>query len=552
MTSDAIKGSDILVRALENEGVEYVFGVPGEENLDMLESLRTSRIKVVVTRHEQVAGFMAATYGRLTGKPGVCLSTLGPGATNLVTAAAHASLGGMPMLMITGQKPILQSRQAQFQTIDTVSMMRPLTKSAKQVIDAGNIPTLVRDAFRVAEAERPGPVHLELPEDIAAQLTESAVVPVSAAFRPVSAEESIVRAAAAIAAARHPLVMIGGGANRPGLAPALSAAMRRLKLPFFNTQMGKGAVDGNSDLFVGTAALSEGDYVHLAIERADLIVAVGHDTAEKPPFLMRAGKPQVVHVDFNTADIDQIYYPQAEVIGDIADSMTRLASALDGKLAHDPIYFQKIRAQILEHVAEGAEDPRYPLAPQRLVAEVRKVIPDDGIICLDNGMYKIWFARNYRTHIANTILLDNALATMGAGLASAMMAALLYPDRRVMAICGDGGFMMNSQDLETAIRLGLNLVVLIIEDRGYGMIRWKQESMGFRDFALSFENPDFVKYAKAYGAKGAWVGATDELGPILDAAFTAGGVHLVVVPIDYSENKRVLVDELKAKVAKTN
>ena len=378
------------------------------------------------------------------------------------------------------------------------------------------------------------------------------VVPVSAAFRPVAAGEAIARAAAAIAAARHPLVMIGGGANRPGLAPALSAAVRRLKLPFFNTQMGKGAVDGNSELFVGTAALSEGDYVHLAIERADLIVAVGHDTAEKPPFLMRAGRPQVVHVDFNVADIDQIYFPQAEVIGDIADSMTRLASELDGKLAHDPVYFQKIRAQILEHVAEGADDPRYPLAPQRLVADVRKVMPDDGIICLDNGMYKIWFARNYRTHIANTILLDNALATMGAGLASAMMAALLYPDQRVMAICGDGGFMMNSQDLETAIRLGLNLVVLIIEDRGYGMIRWKQELMGFGDFALSFENPDFVKYAEAYGAKGARVGATDDLGPILDAAFKAGGVHLVVAPIDYSENKRVLVDELKAKVAKIN
>ena len=322
-----MNGAELLVSALEKESVQQIFGVPGEENLDMLESLRTSRIKVVVTRHEQVAGFMAATYGRLTGKPGVCLSTLGPGATNLVTAAAHASLGGMPMLMITGQKPVLQSRQAQFQIIDTVSMMRPLTKSAKQVIDAGNIPTLVRDAFRVAEAERPGPVHLELPEDIAAQLTESAVVPVSAAFRPVAAEEAIGRAAAAIAAARHPLVMIGGGANRPGLAPALSAAVRRLKIPFFNTQMGKGAVDGNSELFVGTAALSEGDYVHLAIERADLIVAVGHDTAEKPPFIMRAGGPQVVHVDFNVADIDQIYFPQAEVIGDIADSMTRLAGA---------------------------------------------------------------------------------------------------------------------------------------------------------------------------------------------------------------------------------
>src|SRR6478752_3391921 len=549
MTSHAIKGSDIFIRALENEGVEYVFGVPGEENLDMLESLRTSRIKVVVTRHEQVAGFMAATYGRLTGKPGVCLSTLGPGATNLVTAAAHASLGGMPMLMITGQKPVLQSRQAQFQIIDTVSMMRPLTKSAKQVIDAGNIPTLVRDAFRMAEAERPGPVHLELPEDIAAQLTErSSVVPVSAAFRTVAAEEAIVRAAAAIAAARNPLVMIGGGANRPGLAPALSAAVRRLKVPFFNTQMGKGAVDGNSDLFVGTAALSEGDYIHLAIERADLIVAVGHDTAEKPPFIMRAGEPQVVHVDFNVADIDQIYFPQVEVVGDIADSMARLARELDGKLTHDPIYFQKIRAQILEHVAEGADDPRYPLAPQRLVADVRKAMPDDGIICLDNGMYKIWFARNYRTHVANTLLLDNALATMGAGLPSAMMAAILYPDRRVLAVCGDGGFMMNSQEMETAVRLGLNLVVLILEDCAYGMIRWKQAVDRFPDWGLTFGNPDFVRYAESYGATGHRVNRTDDLIPTIESAFKETGVHLITVPIDYIENTRVLLEELQGRV----
>ncbi len=547
-SNSARKGSEIFVRALENEGVDYVFGVPGEENLDLLESLRTSSIKLVVTRHEQVAGFMAATYGRLTGKPGVCLSTLGPGATNLVTAAAYASLGGMPMLMITGQKPILHSRQARFQIIDTVSMMRPITKSAKQVLGAGNIPTLVRDAFRVAKAERPGPVHLELPEDIAGQMSEhSAIVPISPVFAPVASQESIERAADMIVSSRCPLIVIGGGANRPGLASGLSAAMHRLAIPFLNTQMGKGAVGGNSDLYLGTAALSEGDYVHLAIDHADLIIAVGHDTVEKPPFLMGSREFQVIHIDFNAADIDRIYFPHLEVIGDIGDTMTRLADALEGKLSLDFGYYRKVQVLVHEHIVKGADDPRYPVAPQRLVAATRKVMSEDGILCLDNGMYKIWFARNYRTQTSNTILLDNALATMGAGLPSAMMAALLYPDKRIMAVCGDGGFMMNSQDLETAIRLSLNIVVLIVEDHCYGMIRWKQEAEGFEDFGLSFENPDFVKYAEAYGARGTRVTATEELESSLESAFQKGGVHLVIVPIDYSENRRVLIDELKTK-----
>lgn len=544
MQNGSAKGAEIMVKALENEGVDLIFGVPGEENLDFLEALRCSSIKLVVTRHEQTAAFMAATYGRLTGKPGVCFSTLGPGATNLITGAAYALLGAMPMVMITGQKPILQSRQGRFQIIDTVATMRPLTKSAKQVIDARNIPTQIREAFRVALEERPGPVHLELPEDIAEQRVAGfEVVPVTPNFHPVAPESAIAEAAVLIKQASHPLVMIGGGANRPGLAPALSAAVKALGIPFFNTQMGKGAVDGNSAIFLGTAALSEGDYLHAVIDQADLIVAIGHDTVEKPPFIMSKGRPHVVHVDFNPADIDRIYSPDLEVVGEITDSASRLARALQGH-GFDSDFFLSKRANLMAHIAERADDPRFPLVPQRLTADVRKVMPDDGILCLDNGMYKIWFARNYRTHIANTILLDNALASMGAGLPSAMAAALLYPDRRVMAVCGDGGFMMNSQDLETAIRLKLNLVVLIIEDHGYGMIKWKQQAYGFQDFGLSFSNPDFVAYAASYGAKGTRVESTEGFIPALEAAFAGGGVHLVVAPIDYSENKRVLIDEL--------
>jgi acetolactate synthase-1/2/3 large subunit len=546
MSDSPAKGAELLVKALENEGTELIFGVPGEENLDFLEALRTSKIRLIVTRHEQAAAFMAATYGRLTGKPGVCFSTLGPGATNLVTGAAYALLGAMPMVMITGQKPILQSKQGRFQIIDIVSAMKPLTKLATQIIDARNIPAQVRDGFRIALAERPGPVHLELPEDIARQNTDDIrLEPVTPNFHPVAPDKAIQAAAALIAAAKNPLVMIGGGANRPGLAPALSAAVRALGIPFFNTQMGKGAVDGSSDLFLGTAALSEGDHLHGLIEDAGLIVAIGHDTVEKPPFIMSKGRPQVVHVDFNEADIDRVYAPTLEVVGEIADSASRLARALQGH-AFDSDFFLRRKAELVAHISAKSDDPHFPILPQRLVADVRKVMPDDGILCLDNGMYKIWFARNYRTHVANTILLDNALASMGAGLPSAIAAALLNPGRRVMAVCGDGGFMMNSQELETAVRLNLNLVVLIVEDHGYGMIKWKQEADGFPDFGLSFGNPDFVAYAAAYGAQGTRVSSAGEFAPALEAAFARGGVQLVVVPIDYSENKRVLIGELGA------
>jgi acetolactate synthase-1/2/3 large subunit len=275
---------------------------------------------------------------------------------------------------------------------------------------------------------------------------------------------------------------------------------------------------------------------------------VGHDTVEKPPFIMHSSGPRVIHIDFSPADIDQIYFPHVEVIGDIADSMTRIATSL-GKARFDFSYYHKVQALVRTRVAEGADEARFPPTPQRIVSDVRRVMPQDGILCLDNGMYKIWFARNYRTHVSNTILLDNALAAMGAGLPSAMMAAMLHPEKRVMAVCGDGGFMMNSQDLETAIRLKLNLVVLIIEDHGYGMIRWKQRAEGFADFGLTFENPDFVRYARAYGAQGTHVNSTADLIPTLEGAFSAGGVHLVIVPVDYSENQRVLIDELKSRPA---
>jgi acetolactate synthase I/II/III large subunit len=541
------KGSDLLVAALENEGVTRIFGVPGEENLDVVESLRTSKIELVVTRHEQAAAFLAATYGRLTGKPGVCLATLGPGALNLVTGAAYAHLGAMPMVLITGQKGIMSSRQARFQIVDMIATMRPLTKSTRQIVSVATIPTLVRDSFRVAMEERPGPVHLELPEDIAGEEgPEVPLVPPHAIDLPVAPASALDRAAAMTLEAKRPLVMLGAGASRPRLTAGLNGFIRRLQLPFFTTQMGKGSVAGGSSLYMGTAALSERDYVHEAIDRADLILAVGHDTIEKPPFIMGPGGPKVIHVGYFPASVEQVYFPDAEVIGDVGPSLALLADRLEGRLPPESPLLP-YRQEILARITDRNDEARFPPTPQRIVRDVRKVMPEDGIVALDNGMYKIWFARNYRTRFANTLLLDNALATMGAGLPSAMMAAMLYPERRVLAVCGDGGFMMNSQELETAVRLKLNLVVLILEDSAYGMIRWKQAVDNFADWGLTFNNPDFVKYAEAYGATGARVEATDDLIPVLDAAFEAGGVHLVAVPIDYSENVRVLVDELKSR-----
>jgi len=540
------KGSELFVAALENEGVDRIFGVPGEENLDLLEALRNSSIELVLTRHEQAAAFMAATHGRLTGRPGVCLATLGPGALNFSTGAAYAHLGAMPMILITGQKPLMSAKQARFQIVDIVASMKPLTKMTRQIVSATTIPALVRDAFRVATDERPGPVHLELPEDVAAEEVEDApVIPHHPLERPVAPAAALDRAAEMILAAKRPLVMIGAAGNRPELVSSLSSFVSRTRLPFFNTQMGKGAVTGGSNLYMGTAALSEGDYVHEAVERADLIIAVGHDTVEKPPFLMKsAGGPKVVHLGYHSATVEQVYHPDIEVTGDIGAAVEALAERLEGRLSPDEGMLE-LRRKILARLNDRAEEDRFPVTPQRIVHDVREVMPEDGIVCLDNGMYKIWFARNYRTHVANTLLLDNALATMGAGLPSAMMAAMLYPDRRVMAVCGDGGFMMNSQELETAVRLGLNLVVVVLNDGAYGMIRWKQAVDGFPDFGMSFGNPDFLRYAEAYGAKASRVGAVEDLVPTLEAAFAGGGVHLVDVPIDYSENTRVLVDELR-------
>ncbi|MEQ1688526.1 MAG: acetolactate synthase large subunit, partial [Sphingopyxis sp.] len=540
------KASDLFIECLEQEGVEYIFGVPGEENLDFLDSLsRSKQIKLILTRHEQGAGFMAATYGRHTGKTGVCIATLGPGATNFVTAAAYATLGGMPMMMITGQKPIKKSKQGRFQILDVVTMMGPITKYTHQMQSSDNIPSRVREAIRLAEEEKPGATHIELPEDIADEHTDAKPIARSLSRRP-SADPKAVRAAVeALEAAKAPILVIGAGANRTSTSRMLLQFIEKTGIPFLTTQLGKGVIDERHPRFLGCAALSAGDFVHRAVEDSDCIVNIGHDVIEKPPFFMRDGGPTVIHLSTKTAEVDPVYFPGIEVIGDIANAIWQMKEDIvpSGSWAFD--HMLAYRAAEVAHTQSLSTDTRFPIFPPHLVEAVRGSMPDDGIICLDNGVYKIWFARGFTAYRPNTVLLDNALATMGAGLPSAMMSAMLYPKRKVMAICGDGGFMMNSQEMETAVRLKLNLTVLILRDDAYGMIRWKQANMGFVDFGLTYGNPDFVKYATSYGAHGHRVESAAHLAELLAHCRDTPGVHLIDCPVDYTENDQILNKDIK-------
>lgn len=545
-----MKASDLFVKALENEGVTYIFAVPGEENLDLLQSLKNSKIRLIITRHEQGAGFMAATYGRITGKPGVCLATLGPGATNLVTPAAYAQLGGMPILMITGQKPIKKSKQARFQIIDVVDMMRPITKYTKQIVNANNIASQVREAFRLAIEEKPGAVHLEFPEDIAQEDCSSEIFEPIGHIIPKPDDGIIEEAVNMIQEAKMPLLLIGAGANRKVTCEALRAFVDHTGIYFFTTQMGKGVIDERHSQYLGTAALSSNDFLHTAIDESDLIINVGHDTIEKPPFFMQKGGKKVIHINFNPAEVDLVYFPQLNVVGDITHSVKKLTAHLQKQSHWDFSFFKKIKSEIEGHLSKYFEDERFPMLPQRLVNLLRKNLASEDIITLDNGIYKLWFARNYTCHQPNTLLLDNALATMGAGLPSAMMVKMLYPDRNVIAVCGDGGFMMNSQEMETAVRLGLNLTVIVLNDKAYGMIKWKQEDMGFDDFGLDYQNPDFVKYAESYGAKGYRPESDQDFQEILKTCLSTDGVKLIDLPVDYSLNHPILNVMLKEKAQK--
>ncbi|MFQ5962773.1 MAG: acetolactate synthase large subunit [Candidatus Scalinduaceae bacterium] len=543
-----MKASDLFVKCLEEERVEYIFTVPGEENLHLLESLRKSNIKVIVNRHEQAAAFMAATYGRLTGKVGVCMSTLGPGATNLVTGIAHAQLGGMPLLAITGQKGIRNNELANFQVLDVVNMMKSLTKRVVQIKGPKPIPKEIRMAFKVATTERQGVCHIEVPEDIANEKVDDSIHPQKSikVRRPIADTKGVRIAAEIIRKAEHPIIIVSSRAQRNLVRDALRKFCDQTNIYAIHTQLGKGVLGADHKNCLYAFGIHKKDYVHCVVDRADLVITVGYSTREHPPSVWNKNMDKkILHLNFNPARTDTYYNPDWELVGDIGTSLELLGKELKGYY-YSGEYEERVKKELNAKLfVEGADDPSYPLKPRRIVADCRKTLGKEDVLCLDNGIYKLWFSRHYETYNIGTFLLDNTLATMGAGLPSAMAGKIVHPKKKVLAVVGDGGFMMNSQELETAVRLGLNVVVLILNDNAYGFIKWKQQIYGYKNFALDYGNPDFVKYAESYGAKGFKINSTDELLPELEKAFDEKGPVIIECPIDYSENKKVFSGELE-------
>ncbi|HII80189.1 MAG TPA: acetolactate synthase large subunit [Methanosarcina sp.] len=543
-----MKASDLFVAQLKEEGVEYIFGLPGEENLDLLESLRNSDIKLIITRHEQAAAFMAAAYGRLTGKAGVCFSTLGPGATNLVTGVAQAQLIGAPLISISGQKALVDNWQARFQLVDVVRMMEPLCKKAVSISDPGTVPTVLRNAFKHAEAERPGAVHIELPEDVAEEDTDAVVQKRGKTSIPCPDPESIKMAASMIREAKNPLIIVSSGANRKAVTEELEDFINRTGIYVVHTQMGKGVVPDDCPYSLFATGIHARDYVNCGIDGADLIITVGYDIVEYPPYLWNEHvNKKIINVDFVESVPDRYFNPEVEVIGDISFSIRHLAARIPEKRKF-PV-FENTRTFIEEKINSPIRKS-YPPIPQEVVRSVREVLGREDIISLDNGIYKLWFSRLYKTYAPNTVLLDNALATMGAGFSAGLVAKLLHPERRVLAICGDGGFMMNCQELETAIRYGISLVVLILNDNAFGFIKWKQKKMHFEEFALDYGNPDFALLAKSFGATGMKVKENDDLKEVLEKAFSLNKLVVIECPIDHSVNYEIFSIELGNLVCK--
>ncbi len=543
-----MKASDLFVRQLEEEGVEYIFGLPGEENLDFLESLRTSKIKLILARHEQAAAFMAATYGRLTGKAGVCFSTLGPGATNLVTGVAHAQLIGAPLVSISGQKALRGNWQARFQLIDIVSMMRPITKEAISIVDPGAIPTVLRNSFKLAQAERPGAVHIELPEDVAGLQTEAPVQKRGLVRRPPPDPKALLRAADLINLSKNPLIILSSGANRNLITRQLMQFIEKTGIHVVHTQMGKGVVSDASKYSLFATGIHKRDYVNCGIDLADLIITIGYNIVEYPPYLWnRDLNKKIINIDFSPAAVDMFYNPDIEVIGDISCSLRQLEELIAGRKSEET--FGVVR-EFLDQKLSLDFKKQYPLTPQEVVWHVRDVLSQEDIVSLDNGIYKLWFSRLYRTYKPNTFLLDNALATMGAGLPAAIVAKMIRPDRNVLAVVGDGGFMMNSRELETALRYSIPIVVLVLNDNAFGFIKWEQQAKGFENFGLDYGNPDFVKYAESYGAVGMKISDGDNLSDMLRKAFSLNTVALIECPIDYSVNYETFSRELANIVCK--
>jgi acetolactate synthase I/II/III large subunit len=554
MTTPTRTVASLLVECFLAEGCEYVFSVPGEETMDILDALsRQSSVRHVTTRHEQGAAFMADVYGRLTGRAAVAMATLGPGATNLVTGIADAYLDHAPMVAITGQTGLDKIHKEAHQFVDIVRMLGPVTKWNGRLELANTLPEIIRQAFRLAQFEKPGPTHLEIPEDLAASTIPEDLRPLepTRTYFPEPSDEAIEHAARLLTGSSRPLILAGNGVLRQRASGELRELANGLHLPVAATFMGKGAIDDRSHLSLMAVGLQARDHVLSGFDRADLVLAIGYDLVEYAPARWNPdGTQRIVHIDSQPAAVDRSYRPDVELIGDIGKSLERLLrkvrpSGISGRTAserhaaRETLVHQDLRTALLAELQAFDRDDGWPIRPQKALVDLRRAMRPDDIVISDVGAHKVWLARLYQTYEPNTVIISNGFASMGIALPGAIAAKLVHPDRRVVALCGDGGFLMNSQELETARRVGANITVVVWRDDGYGLIDWKQRTEFGRPFGVEFGNPDLVAYAESFGLAAFRPASAEDLYPTLMRALEHEGPTLVEVPIDYRENLRL-------------
>jgi acetolactate synthase-1/2/3 large subunit len=532
----------LLVKCLENEGVEYIFGIPGEENIDVMDALLDSKIKFVTTRHEQGAAFMADVYGRLTGRAGVCMATLGPGATNLITGFADANMDRAPIVAIAGQGATTRLHKESHQILNLVDLFQPISKYATQILEPEIVPEVVRKAFKVAQTEKPGGAFIDFPENIAEAKVESKPIKVQTAYTSAAPDFKIDQAAKLISEAKSPVILAGNGVIRQGAAEELVRFAEMLRIPVANTFMAKGVVPFSSEFSLGTIGLKARDLPWYAFERADVVICVGYDMVEYHPDMWNPDNDKtVIHIDALPAEVDAHYMVACGVLGDLNSSLRALA--LKAK-PQRTMPFKAVRQAIIDDRRVFAENFEFPVKPQKIVWDLREVLRPDDIAISDVGAHKMWMARMYRAERPNTCIISNGFASMGIAVPGAIAAKLAYPDRKVVAVTGDAGFMMNSQEIETAMRMGTPFVILIWNDSEYGLITWHQLRHFGRPSHITFKNPDFVKYAESFGAKGYRVERAQDLVPTLKRALDDKVVAIVDCPVDYSENMK-LTERLK-------
>ena len=539
-----MNSSELFVKCLEEEGIEYIFGVPGEENADFMMALeKSTKIRFILTRHEQGAAFMAEIYGRLTGNPAGALGTLGPGATNLITGVADSNMDRAPMLVLTGQGSTDRLHKESHQIMDVVSMFRPVTKWATTILEPDTIPEIVRKAVRVARTEKPGAVHIELPEDIASETVEGRPITPRRFRRSVPDDKIVNQAFDMLRTSQRPVIIAGNGCIRKRASKQLRILCEKTGIGVISTFMAKGCVDMDADYCLYTVGLGAKDRVNMAIDDADLVIALGFDMVEYHPHLWNADKNnRILHIDFLPAEIDEHYHPETEVVGDLAHALWMLNERIDehGLPDFDLRKQRDIRSAMADDFAEHKDDDtKGSIRPQKALWDARQVMGPHDILLSDVGAHKMWVARHYQCHEPNTCLIPNGFCSMGFALPGAVAASIVYPDRRILAICGDAGFLMNVQEMETARRLGSKFVALVWADNEYGLIAWKQESHFGRHTDLAFGNPDWETLAQAFGWHGHYVENSRDLAGALESAFDEDGPSLVVIPIDYSENQKL-------------